>query len=484
MAKYDYNMIVIGGGSAGLVASLIAAATGAKVALIEKHKMGGDCLNTGCVPSKALIQSAKVAHQMRHADHYGLKPRQPEIDFKSVMDRIHNIIATIEPHDSVERFTGLGVTCFAGDARLTGPHSISFSNADGEQSLTARSIVVATGAGPLVPPIEGLEDIDYLTSDDLWQLQSLPKRLLVLGAGPIGVEMAQAFARLGAQVTLADMTPTILYREDNDVAKIIAGCLTAEGLDIRTEYKLLRFEQCDGESTAVFDHRGEETRIAFDSTLLAFGRKANTHGFGLEELGVTLRQNQTIDANAFLQTNVPSIYVCGDVTGPYQFTHTASHQAWYAAINALFSPIKRFKADYSVIPWATFCAPEVARVGYNEKDADAECIAYETTLYDMADADRAIADSKNIGFIKVLTKPGSDKIIGATIVSENAGELINEFVIAMRHGLGLNKILSTIHIYPTYSEANKLAAGVWRKNHVPAVAVKLSTLFHALRRRL
>ncbi|MFZ1891490.1 MAG: FAD-dependent oxidoreductase [Formosimonas sp.] len=475
MSQYDYNIIAIGGGAAGLVSSYIAATLNAKVALIEKHKMGGDCLNTGCVPSKALLRSAKMLFDAGRAQEFGFKNATVDFEFKDVMQRVQNVIKAIEPHDSRERYTQLGVDCIDGEARITSPHSVLVNG----QTLTARAIIVATGARPMVPPIPGLDQVDYLTSDNLWSLQALPKKLVVLGGGPIGSELAQAFSRLGAQVTLVEMAPQILIREDEEVIAQVTQAFAAEGIRVLTSHKA----QAVRGQVLVCDHQGEEVKIEFDQIIVALGRKANVTGFGLEELGVELRPQGSIAANPFLQTNIPSIYVCGDVTGPYQFTHVAAHQAWYACVNALFAPFKKFKVDDRVIPWATFTDPEVARVGLNEKDATEKNIPYEVTTYGIDDLDRAIADSEAHGFVKVLTVPGKDKILGVTIVGSHAGDLIAEYVLAMKHGLGLNKILGTIHIYPTMTEANKYAAGEWKRAHAPAVALKLLKKFHAWRRK-
>ncbi|MDG1286973.1 MAG: FAD-dependent oxidoreductase [Rickettsiales bacterium] len=474
MSKYDYNLIAIGGGSAGLVSSYIAAAVKAKVALIERHKMGGDCLNTGCVPSKALLRSAKMLSYAKRAQEFGFKSTKVEFDFADVMQRVQDVVKAIEPHDSIERYTKLGVDCYTGEAKIFDPHTVEING----EKITARAIIVATGARPLVPPIPGLKDIDYLTSDTLWDLKELPKRLAVLGGGPIGAEMAQAFARLGSQVTMIEMASQILIREDEEVIELAVDKFEKDGITLLTSHKAKAFEK----GKVICEHEGKEVEVKFDQVIIALGRAANISDFGLEELGVKLRENRTVEANPFLQTNIPSIYVCGDVTGPYQFTHTAAHQAWYASVNALFAPFKKFKVDYSVIPWATFTDPEVARVGLNEKDAKAQNIPYEVTTYGIDDLDRAIADSEAHGFVKVLTKPGKDKILGVTIVGTHAGDLIAEYVMAMKHGLGMNKILGTIHIYPTLAEANKFAAGEWKKAHAPQWALNLVGKFHRWRR--
>ena len=474
MTKYDYNIIVIGGGSAGLVSSYIASAVKAKVALIEKHKMGGDCLNTGCVPSKALLRSAKMISYAKRAKEFGFKKTTVDFDFKDIMKRVQNIIKIIEPHDSRKRYTALGVECIEGEAKILSPHNVEVNGI----TLTARSIIIATGAKPLVPNIPGLDQINYLTSDNVWDLKELPKKLLVLGGGPIGAEMAQAFSRLGAEVTLVEMAPQILIREDEEVIELVTDRFVKEGIKVLISHKAKEFKN----NMLICEYKSKDISIPFDKVIIALGRKANTEGFGLEELGVKIRETKTIEANAFLQTNIPSIYVCGDVTGPYQFTHTAAHQAWYACVNALFSPLKKFKVDYTVIPWATFTDPEVARVGLNEKDAKIQNILYEVTTYDIDDLDRAITDSEAHGFIKVLTVPNKDKILGVTIVGRHAGDLIAEYILAMKYGLGMNKILATIHIYPTLSEANKYVAGNWKKEHLPTFAIKILEKFHKWRR--
>ena len=436
--------------------------------------MGGDCLNTGCIPSKALLRSAKIISYAERAKEFGFKKATIEFDFKDVMQRVQNVIKMIEPHDSRERYTDLGVKCIEGKAKITSPHSVEVNG----KILTARSIIVATGARPMVPPISGLDKIDYLTSDNVWDLKELPKKLLVLGGGPIGAEMAQAFSRLGAEVILVEMASQILIREDEEVVQLVTQKFLKEGIKALTNHKAKEFKG----NTLICEYEGKDVSILFDKVIIALGRKANIAGFGLEELGVKIRKTKTIKANSFLQTNIPSIYVCGDVTGPLQFTHTAAHQAWYACVNALFSPLKKFKVDYSVVPWATFTDPEVARVGLNEKDAKTQNIPYEVTTYGIDDLDRAITDSEAHGFVKVLTIPNKDKILGVTIVGTHASDLIAEYILAMRHGLGLNKILSTIHIYPTLAEANKYAAGNWKKAHVPVLALKMLKIFHRLRR--
>ncbi len=480
-ARFDRNLVVIGGGSAGLVTSYIAAAVKAKVTLVEKHKLGGDCLNTGCVPSKALIRSAKFLSHISRSAEFGIASASATIEFSDVMERVQSVIRTVEPHDSAERYTELGVDVVQGSATIVSPWEVDITRDDGStQRLTTRSIVIATGARPFVPPIPGIEDVGYLTSDSVWNLRKLPRRLVVLGGGPIGSEMTQAFARLGAKVTQVEMGERIMVREDPDVSELVTQRFRSEGIDVLLKHQAKQFMIENGEKILIAEHDGQDVRIPFDAVLVAVGRVANLKGFGLEALGIPT--GRTVDTNEFLQTNYPNIYAAGDVAGPFQFTHTAAHQAWYAAVNALFDPFKKFKADYSVIPWATFVEPEVARVGLNELEAREKGIPYEVTTYGIDDLDRAIADSEAHGFLKVLTVPGKDKILGVTIVGEHAGDLIAEYVLAMKQGIGLNKILGTIHIYPTLAEANKYVAGNWKKAHAPQKLLAWVERFHAWRR--
>ncbi len=490
-AKYDRNLVVIGAGAGGLVTSYIAAVVKAKVTLVEAHKMGGDCLNYGCVPSKALIRSATLAHQMRHGSTYGLSDSQPSFSFKAVMQRIQAVVRAIEPHDSVERYTRLGVDVVQGHARIVNPWTVEIAlNGGGLKTLTTRSIVIAAGARPFVPPLPGLEETGYVTSDTLWEqfekLDTVPPRLVVLGGGPIGCELAQSFARLGSQVTLVEMAPRLLMREDEEVSTVVKAALVADGVLVLTGHKALR-SQKDAEGKALWvapagqaGSNAPDLRIDFDEMICAVGRVARLTGYGLEDLGIPTQR--TVETNDYLQTAYPNIFAAGDVAGPYQLTHVAAHQAWYAAVNALFGDFKRFKVDYSVIPWTTFTAPEVARVGLNEQEAKEKDIAYEVTRYGIEDLDRAIADSAAHGFVKVLTVPGKDTILGVTIVGDHAGDLLAEYVLAMRHKLGLNKILATIHTYPTMTEANKYAAGEWKRAHQPTRLLAWVGKYHAWKR--
>jgi len=476
--KFDYNLVAIGAGSGGLVSAYIAAAVKAKVALIEKDKMGGDCLNTGCVPSKALIRSAKMVSYARRAEEFGFKSGKFEYDFAEVMERVQRVIKKIEPHDSVERYTELGVECYTGAATITSPWTVEVNG----QTLTTRNIIIATGARPFIPPIKGLDQVDYLTSDNLWQLRDNPGRLVVLGGGPIGSEITQAMSRLGAEVTQVEMMPRIMSREDPDVSAYVQQQFETEGIRVLTGHAAKEVIRQEDQQILLCEADGETVSIPFDHILIAVGRRANVTGFGLEELGVEIAKQGTVAVDPLLRTNFPNIFAVGDVAGPYQFTHTASHMAWYAAVNALFGDFKSFKVDYRAIPWATFTDPEVARVGLSEADAKAQGIAYEVTRYGIDDLDRAITDSEDHGWIKVLTKPGSDKLLGVTIVGSHAGDLLAEYVLAMKHGLGLNKILGTIHTYPTMSEANKAAAGTWKKAHAPEKLLAWVEKFHTWRR--
>ncbi|MDZ4296710.1 MAG: FAD-dependent oxidoreductase [Moraxellaceae bacterium] len=484
--QFDCNLIVIGAGAAGLVTSYIAAAVKAKVTLIEREAMGGDCLNSGCVPSKALLRSAKYAHQLKKGSAFGFANVSGQADFGAVMTRVHEVIKAIEPHDSVERYTDLGVEVLQGEAFLVDPWTVAVTLADGStQHLTARSIVIATGAAPVVPNIPGLRESAYLTSETLWSLTELPKRLVVLGGGPIGTELTQAFARLGSHVTQVEMAPRLLMKEDSEVSEAVAESLQRDGVDLRLGSRAVAVENLSDDSYLVIESNGQQERIAFDHILVAVGRQARLDTCGLQNIGVVTERTVVVDG--FLRTNFPHIFACGDVAGPYQFTHTAAHMAWYAAVNSLFSPVLAlrgglFKVDYSVIPWATFCDPEVARVGLNEQDAKEQGITYEVTRYGIDDLDRAIADGSAHGFVKVLTVPGKDKILGVTIVGEHAGDLIAEFVLAMRHGLGLNKVLGTIHIYPTFAESNKYVAGAWKQAHKPEELLRWVQRWFAWRR--
>ena len=480
-SHFDRNLVVIGAGSGGLVSAYIGAAVEANVSLVERSKMGGDCLNYGCVPSKALIRAAKAVYQARRSSEFGIDVNDIKVDFQRTMRHVQNAISTIEPHDSVSRYTQLGVECLSGEARIVDPYRVEING----RQLTTKNIILATGGAPYVPDIDGIAAITPLTSDNVWALTELPPKLLVVGGGPIGCELSQAFARLGSQVTIVQLEDRLLPREDIEVSNFISARFEAEGIRILTQTKPLKIVTNDGKKHVICQHHSKDdtSEIAFDEILFAVGRRARTDTAGIEKLGVELRTNGTIKTDRYLRTNIPTIYACGDATGPYQFTHVAAHQAWYATINALFSGFRKFAVDYRVIPWCTFTDPEVARVGLNEQEAKQQNVPYEATTYDIGDLDRAITDGHAHGYVKVLTVPNKDRILGVTIVGEHAGDLLAEFVLAMRHNLGLNKILGTIHTYPTLSEANKYAAGNWRRAHKPAWIMRLLRRFHRWRLR-
>lgn len=478
-ARFDANLVVIGAGSAGLVTSLIGTLVKARVVLVEKHRMGGDCLNTGCIPSKTLIRSAGVSHLMRRAADFGLEPVEPRVDFSAVMARIRQVIARIEPHDSVARYESLGVECVQGEAEIMSPWCVRV----GERDITTRHIVLATGARPRVPAIPGLEQVDYRTSDTIWGLERQPDHLLVMGGGPIGCELAQAFARLGTRVTLVQRAARLLPDEDEAVSALLQSQFEKEGIRVLCEQSVSRFETSPAGTAAVIEGGSGESRIEMDVVLVAVGRQPNMEGLGLERLGILPDHEDPLELNEYLQTRIPSIHACGDLAGPWRFTHMAAFQAWYAAVNSLFGGLRRYRVNYRVVPRATFTDPEVARVGLNEAEASARGIEHEVTRYGLDDLDRAIAEGEDRGFITVLTPPGNDRILGVTIVGSHAAELINEFVFAMTHGLGLKKILATIHIYPTLGEANKFVAGEWRRAHAPAWLYPWLARYHRWRRR-
>jgi len=481
-ARFDYNLAVIGAGSGGLVCAYIAAATRARVVLIEGQRMGGDCLNTGCVPSKALIRSGRFVAQLKRGEEFGVRDVRGDCDFAAVMERVAATVRAIEPHDSVARYTGLGVDCVNGTARLVSPWQLEIGTPGGPRTVTARDIVIATGGRPFVPPLPGLTEAGFLTSDTVWRLRELPRRLLVLGGGPIGCELAQAFAQLGAEVTQVERLPRLLTREDAEVSALLAARFAADGIRVLTDCEAQRIEVHDGAKILFARHAGEELEIGFDEVLVAVGRIPNVAGLGLEELGIDVPAGKPLPVDDYLLTRYPNIHACGDVVGPFQFTHVSAHQAWYASVNALFGRFKRFRVDYRVIPRATFTAPEIARVGLNEQEARERSLSFDVTTYGMEELDRAIADGEAHGFVKVLTPPGSDRILGVTIVGEHAAELLAEFVLAMKHGLGLNKILGTIHVYPTFAEANKYAAGAWKRRQVTRGQLRLLGAFHAWQR--
>jgi len=474
-AIFEYDILVIGAGAAGLVSAYIAAALKSKVGLIEKNKMGGDCLYTGCVPSKALIRSAHVAHLFRRGAEFGLQAAAPQVDFAKVFERIQKIITKIEPNDSVERYSGLGVDCIQGSAMIEDPFRVKV----GDRVITTRNIIVATGASPIIPEIPGLKDVPYHTSETLWKIREAPKSVLIVGGGPIGCEMAQAFQRLGSQVTLVERRERLLEREDQEVSDLIAGTFKAEGMDVQLKSEVSRFEKSGNGGKALLKN-GQA--VSFDIAIMALGRRAHVKGFGLEKLGINIRDNGTLETDEFLRTKFHNILACGDVTGPFQFTHAASHQAGFAVLNALFAPLKTFKADYSALPWCTYTDPEVARLGLNEMEAKAGGIEFEVTTYALDHLDRAICEGENRGFVKVLTGKGKGNILGVTIAGAHAGDIMAEFTLAKRKKMTLNDILNTVHSYPTFAEANRFVSGAWKRNHAPQGALRFLKKFHAWRR--
>lgn len=478
--KFEYNTVVIGAGSAGLVTSYITSLLKAKVALVEKHKMGGDCLNTGCVPSKALIKSAKIFGIAKNSKKYGIKNINIDFNFSEIMERVQNVIKKIEPHDSVERYSSLGVDCLKGNAKIISPWEVKVDN----KTLTTKNIVIASGARPFVPNLEGLDEVQYVTSDNLWDIKTLPRKMIVLGGGAIGCELTQCFARFGSKVTIIERSERLMPREDVEVSDVIEGKFRSEDIEALTSFTAKRFYKKNNQHYVVVeDAKGIVKEIEFDLALIALGRKPNTENLGLEDLGIEINTNGTLKLDDYLRTTkYKNIFGCGDVAGPYQFTHMASHQAWFASVNSLFQPFKKFKVNYSIVPWASFTDPEVATVGLNETTARQKNLNHEVTIYKLEKNDRAVADSENEGFVKVITKKGTDKILGATIVSPNASDMLIEFISAMKNNYGLNQIMSTIHPYPSMSEANKFAASTWKQKNKPEWIFKYLEWFHRIRR--
>ena len=482
--SFDYDIVVIGAGSAGLVASYIAAAVKARVALVEREAMGGDCLNTGCVPSKALIRAARVAHEARQAKRFGVHLGEPDIDFHGVMAHVHEAVAKVAPHDSPARYRSLGVDVVHGEAHLQTPWEVRV----GERVLTSRHVIIASGARPRVLPLPGIAADEILTSDNLWQLERLPERLVVIGGGPIGCELGQSFARLGSRVNLVEGAAQLLPREDRDVAEALEAGLREEGVALHLGCRAVAVEpgpsHADRGKVLVIERGdGSQARLVFDRLLMAVGREANVTGLGLEALGIATRANGTLDVDETLRSVHPNIWACGDVVGPYQLTHASAHQAWHATVNALFGEVKRFAVSYRALPAVTFSDPEVARVGLSEREAEARGVEYELTRYELGKLDRAIADGHDRGFVKVLTVPGKDRILGACVVGHGAGELLATFTLAMTRNIGLNKLLATIHPYPSYSEAAKASAGVWKNAHKPERVLDWLARYFRWRRR-
>lgn len=442
-----YNLVVIGAGTAGLVTAAGAAALGAKVALIEKYLMGGDCLNVGCVPSKALVRAARAVAAVREAAEFGIRvPSGTTMDFAQVMERMRRLRADISPHDSAKRFTDLGVDVFLGAGKFTRPDTIEV----GSQTLRFVKAVIATGARPATPPIPGLKDVPYLTNETIFSLTVLPKRLGVIGAGPIGCEMAQTFARFGSEVFLLEAEHGVLPREDPDASEIVRAALERDGVKLLCCAKELRLSPAAAGVRLQLQSHGQGHDIEVDHLFVAVGRSPNVEGLGLEIAGVEFDQ-KGVKVNERLQTTNRRIFAAGDVCSPLQFTHAADAQARVVIQNALFKG--RARASSLIIPWCTYTSPEVAHVGLCEKEAKAKGIAVDTFTQELAGVDRAVIDVQTQGFVRVHVRRGVDEILGATIVAAHAGDLISEITLAMRHKLGLRKIAGTIHPYPTQAEA-------------------------------
>lgn len=442
-----YNLVVIGAGTAGLVTAAAAAGLGAKVALIERGLMGGDCLNVGCVPSKALISAARLAAAVREASQFGIHADPPAVDFAQVMQRMRRLRASISPHDSAQRFRELGVDVYFGQGTFTGGNTVEV----GDQTLAFKKAVIATGARAAELPIPGLQEVGYLTNESLFSLTELPRRLLVIGGGPIGSEMAQAFVRFGSQVTQIEMGPHILGREEADAALIVQASMSRDGVHLVLNAKVIRVEREGSDKVLVVDQQGEEKRIVGDEILVGIGRTPNLDGLGLVSVGVKSHPQRGIEVNDHLRTTNPNIFAAGDVCSQYKFTHAADFLARIVTQNALF--MGRAKASALLIPWCTYTSPEIAHVGIFPGQSAQEGSELSSYTQQLAGVDRAVLDSETEGFVRVHCAKGSDKILGATIVGSHAGDMIGEIVMAMKHRIGLKKIASVIHPYPTRAEA-------------------------------
>ena len=408
--------------------------------------------------------AARFSADVQRAVDFGFKPLTCSFDFTEIMARTKRVIAKIEPHDSAERYESLGVEVYSGTAKIISPWEVLVN----DEKISARNIIIATGAEPLIPAIRGIDRVSYLTSETIWNLKELPKRLVILGGGPIGIELAQTFARLSSDVTLVEGSNMILNREDSDVSEFLKQALESDGVKILTDHQAVSIEGSKGQYRIVCcSEKNQEVVIACDELIVAVGRKASIAGLGLEELNIEMTPEGNIAVDQYLRTSLSNIFAIGDVAGPYQFTHTASYMASYAAMNAMFGWFWKSKINYSVVPWCTFSSPEVARVGLSEDEALKQGIPYDIVKFDVSRLDRAITDGEERGFVKILTRPRSDKILGVTIISEHAGDVISEYILAMKEGIGLKKVLGAIHIYPTFGEMNKHAASQWRKNNIP-----------------
>jgi pyruvate/2-oxoglutarate dehydrogenase complex dihydrolipoamide dehydrogenase (E3) component len=473
-----YNVVVIGAGTAGLVTAAGTAGLGGRVALVEKHRMGGDCLNTGCVPSKALIASARAAHTIRHASRWGLRDTEPDLDFAAVMDRVRERRATIAPHDSEERFQSLGVDVFRGAARFVSPHEVAV----GELRLRGASMVIATGSRAALPDVEGLADARPYTNETIFdELRARPDGMIILGGGPIGCELGQAFARLGVRVTVIQSTARILEKEDPDVADVVRRAMEADGVVVRVAAKARRVSRAGGRVRVELTADGREETIEAEALLVAAGRRPNIEGLGLDEVGVAhTRKGVTVDVH--LRTSQPHIYAAGDVAGGPQFTHLADHHARIVVRNIL-TPRLASKVDTTVLPWCTFTSPEVGRVGLSETEAREKGVAHEVWTQPLAEVDRAIVETETEGFAKVITAKGTDRILGAVVVAERGGDLVHEMVVAMKAGVGLKDLSGIIHAYPTYAEIARRTGDQYQKTRLtPRVRALFAWLYRRGRR--
>ncbi len=472
MTTTEFDLCVIGGGAGGLVVAAGGASLGAKVALVEKHRLGGDCLWHGCVPSKALIQSAKVAHLQRHADLYGLPAQPPDVSLGAVMRRVAAVIKTIEVHDSPERFRGMGIDVVFGAGGFTDPHTFEV---DGRR-LTAKNFVIATGSRPLVPPIAGLEQVPYLTNETVFNLDEPVPHLIVLGGGPIGVELAQAFARLGSQVSIVQRGPQLLHMEDRDVAAVVEERLRAEGLHLHVDSEVVRVAGVAGAvQVTLKELDGAETTLHGTHLLIATGRRANGEQLGLEAAGVQLNERGYVITDPRLRTTAPNIYACGDITGRYLFTHMAEHHAGVVLRNTLFR--LPAQVERRVIPWCTYSDPEVARVGLSESEARKQNVTHDVYRFPFHDIDRAQTDGTTAGFAKILTDH-KGRLLGATLVGAHAGELIHEYVLALAKKMKAKDLSGVIHVYPTLAQINRRVADQRMKAGLtPALKKWLQRLF-------
>lgn len=482
-----YNIVVIGAGTAGLITAVIAASLGAKVALIERHLMGGDCLNVGCVPSKGVIRAARAWADVRQASEFGLHiPAGVTYDFGAAMARMRKLRARISHNDSAHRYTKLGVDVFIGSGRFTGSGTIHVEGPAGNRTLSFARAAICTGARAAAPPIPGLDEAGYLTNETIFSLTELPDRLAVIGAGPIGCEMAQSFARFGSRVQLFERMSHILPREDADAAEIVQAQMKKDGVEFLFNSTVTGVERRGAEKVIHYDLQGRTNELVVDDILVGIGRAPNVDGLGLELVGVEYDQRTGVKVNAGLQTTNPVIYAAGDICFPLKFTHTADAMAQIVIQNALFPHpfgLGRASTDLLIIPWATFTEPEIAHVGLYEKDATDKGIEVETYTFALDEVDRAILDGEDDGFARIHIQKGTDKIVGATIVAAHAGEMINEFSVLMKAGLGAKIIAGTIHPYPTQAEVNKKVVNLWRKAHfTPRTKNLLMKLFAWMRR--